>query len=38
LLIRPNAESRTRAHPAAIRANRKAHRPSGIKSLIAPRS
>src|ERR1022692_3989154 len=38
LLIRANAESRTRAHPAAIRANRKAHRPSGIKSLIAPRS
>jgi undecaprenyl-diphosphatase len=38
LLIRPTAESRTRARPAAISAKRKAHRPSGIKSLIAPRS
>jgi membrane-associated phospholipid phosphatase len=36
LLIRPNAESRSRARPA-ISANRKAH-PSRIRSLIAPRS
>jgi membrane-associated phospholipid phosphatase len=37
LLIRPTAESRTRAHPAAASTKRKVHRPSGIKALIGPR-